>query len=41
MSKNQFQWIIAIVLLTLSIIIIDYLVERKHAEIALHNKGNS
>lgn len=41
MSKNQFQWIIAIVLLTVTIIVLDYFVEKRHADIALHNKSNS
>lgn len=38
-SKNQLQWIIAIVLLTLTIIVLDYFVEKRHADTALHNKS--
>lgn len=41
MSKNQFQWITAIVALTIMIIIVDYFVEKHHTDIALHLKINT
>lgn len=41
MKKNQFQWIIAIVALTIMIILVDYFVEKHHTDIALHLKINA
>ena len=40
MSKNQFQWIIAIIALTIMIIVVDYFVEKHHTDIAIHLKIN-